>query len=108
MNPAKFPVVSFQFQSQRSKEDTFAFLQSLDANMPIPQVLEGGDGNGSLYQCILDDFKKKYLFTACDEHTDIRIYGRMTILLLERSAYRADWYVHWSVGSDPTVTSEKN
>lgn len=79
----------------------------IDSQAPIPQALEGGDGNGPLYLCILRQDKVDALKSFCQQNPGFHIYGTLHPMLLEDSLYRPDAYVRWQFGKDPTVSLTK-
>lgn len=99
-------VVEFQLQLKSSKFTAKELLQKIDSSAPIPQPLEGGDGNGPLYQCIVWEKKMDRLQQYCeDNHLDIKISSGGFAYFLEESLYRPDYYVQWQMGKSPTVSA---
>lgn len=118
-----FPVLRFQLQIQTyvngayvyiNRNSANEFIKRIDPNSPIPQPLEGGNGLGPLYECILDEAKKDQLLQACNQDTHTIMNSPLYLISgyyriqLEKSNYRPDYYVHWQFFSDTTVTSDKN
>lgn len=100
-------VVEFQIQVRQSGIQLSEILKTIDAKAPIPQALEGGDGNGPLYQCILCEDKKQAMEAFCEKNSSIAIYGSFHPFEMEESLYRPDRYVQWQWGSHPTVTQHE-
>lgn len=96
-----------RFQLQVSSGNALQFMRKIDKSVPIPQPLEGGDGNGCLYECILDSTKINDLVLACKKQSTIRVYTSLTELQLPKELYRPDYYVHWNFGKEPTVSAEQ-
>lgn len=92
--------VEFQIQLKQQKPTAREILQSIDPSVPIPQSLEGGNGNGVLYQCILDASKVSLL----DRNI---LYTDIYSIDLEKELYRPDYYVQWRFGKPPTVTEKQ-
>jgi hypothetical protein len=90
--------VEFQIQLKKQKPTARDILQSIDPSAPIPQSLEGGNGNGVLYQCILDASKVSLL----DKNI---MYTDIYSIDLDKDLYRPDYYVQWRFGKHPTVSS---
>ena len=102
-------VFSFQLQINMNYQSSAkTFIHSIDSNAPIPQPLEGGNGNGPLYQCILDAKKKDILIQMCEQSQANKIYTSLHPIQIEKSKYRPDYFVHWQFGKDTTVESQKN
>jgi hypothetical protein len=89
------------FQAQTTQpEKMLDALRKIDPKCPIPQALEGGDGNGGLWQCILDVSKN-----LSYDNPDFKIYSRMLYITeIDDALYRPDYFVQWRFGGDPTVS----
>ncbi len=105
-------VVNFQLQVQ-GDINAQKFLQSIDSNAPIPQPLEGGDGNGSLYECMLDIQYKDILLSECEKSNTVRVYGldkpftrSFEVMEVDKSVYRGDFYVQWDFGRKSSVVQK--
>ena len=84
--------------------DATNFLRSVDPNCPVPQALEGGNGRGPLYQCILDAEKKEKLLKAIERSSQLLIVGSFGRGEVDRGLYRPDCYAHWNFGADPSLS----
>jgi hypothetical protein len=95
------------FQAQTTQpEKMLDALRKIDPNCPIPQALEGGDGNGGLWQCILDIGKNKALLSYAT-HINPRFTVYDTFIHtteIEDTLYRPDYFVQWRFGDAPTVS----
>ena len=101
-------VVDFQLQIRDSSVKASDILHMIDNSAPIPQPLEGGDGNGPLYQVILRQEKVKEFQDYCEKDTSVVIYTSMHSFELPDEHYKGYFYVLWQFGGNPTVSSEKN
>ncbi len=100
---ARMKVVSFQLQLRSSKADATQLIHKIDPRAPIPEPLEGGDGKGPLYQCILDKGKEEDLMMYWKEGRDALVYTFLYTIEIEEDLYRPDNYVRWQFGKDTTV-----
>jgi hypothetical protein len=94
--------VQFQLQissDQKAKE----FLQRVDPRAPIPQAVEGGNGNGVLWQCILDSKKVDALVESLE--TNVRLYTQFYTIReeIDDSLYLPSNQVVWRLGKDPCI-----
>lgn len=96
----KTAYLQIQLQSV-SKEEFMSVLRSIDANAPAPQALEGGDGNGILYLCILDETHLREFIS----HPKIFCYTEPRPTVVDDALYRPDYYVKWRFGEAPTVSA---
>ncbi len=108
----KIRLVNFQLQIQ-GEASAKDFIQMIDSNAPIPQPLEGGDGNGSLYECMLDSNYRDILLDECNKTKTIRIYGldkpftrSFEIMEFNRDVYRGDYYVQWEFGRKSSIVQK--
>lgn len=95
------------FQAQTTQpEKMLEALRKIDPKCPIPQALEGGDGNGGLWQCILDISKNQALLSyVSDINARFTIYDTfIETTEVDDKLYRPDYYVQWRFGEDPTVS----
>lgn len=81
----------------------YNIIHSIDKQAPIPQSLEGGDGNGPLYLCVLDVEKIDELYKYCNENNHLIIYSTPHHFHLDETLYCSDYYVEWYFGSHPNV-----
>lgn len=102
----RMKVAEFQIQLQSGQQTAQEILQTFDPNAPIPQALEGGNGNGPLYQCVLNATDVNFLRKFCDENPDVIFYTEPHVFELADSLYRPDFYVHWQMGASPTVSED--
>ena len=100
-------VVEFQLQIQDSSITANDIVHLIDKSAPIPQALEGGDGNGPLYQCILREEKVKEFQEYCEKDTSVVIYTSMHSFELPDELYKGTYYVEWQFGANPTVSKTK-
>ena len=101
-------VVEFQVQIQDLSITANDIIQMIDNSAPFPQPLEGGNGNGPLYQCILCQDKLKEFQDYCEKDTSVVIYTSIHSFELPDELYKGHYYVRWQFGANPTVSSEKN
>ena len=113
-----FPIIHFQLQVASEfcdKIDPTQFLRSIDPRCPIVHPLEGGNGKGPLFECILDKTKRAELLEKTKDNTMIYINGRKFEEYqlgihdgeVHADDYRPDYYVRWNFGYDPSLTPEK-
>lgn len=113
-----FPVIYFQLQVAsefHDQVDPTKFLRDIDPRCPIVQALEGGNGKGPLYQCILDKTKRAEMLEKTKDNKMIYINGRKFEEYqlgihdgeVHVDDYRPDYYVHWNFGDDPSLSPEK-
>lgn len=100
-------VVEFQLQIQDSSITANDIVHLIDHDAPFTQPLEGGDGNGPLYQCILREEKVKEFQEYCEKDTSVVIYTPMRSFDLADELYQGNAYVKWQFGADPTVSKTK-
>lgn len=93
--------VYFQLQVS-SSEKLKKILQRVDLRAPIPQALEGGDGNGGLWQCILDENKVDAL-VECLQIESVLLYTPFQRLNIESDLYLPLNKVIWRFGKEPTI-----
>jgi hypothetical protein len=97
-------ILDFQLQLKTSNYTAKELIHQVDPSAPIPQAVEGGDMNGPLYQCLLREEKQDALLTLCEAQSQhVKLYSKSVVFDLEKSLYRPDWYVHWQLGTPPTV-----
>ena len=88
-------VVDFQLQMSGANLNARDFIQNIDQNAPIPHPLEGGDGNGCLFQCVLDVNKVEKLKAFCERNEHTRIYTNLREYDLEENLYSPNNRVEW-------------
>lgn len=99
-------VVSFHLQLKTTTYTARQVLHHVDPLAPIPQVLEGGDGNGPLYLCVLREKKVDALQAFCESNQkDLTISSEYRVFLLAKELYTSDSSVEWKMGTSPTVCS---
>ena len=94
-------VVYFQAQS-RDPIKIHSMLREIDPMCPTPQALEGGDGNGGLWQCMLALHKKDAL-----RYYDVTILGIFTTDV-EDNLYSPENFVKWVWGGLPILVKRKD
>ena len=97
----------FQIQVRGGHQSIREILQLIDNQAPIPEPLEGGDGNGPLYLCVLQKRKTQEFFRLCADNTIAVMYTSEDDFELEDSLYRSDYFVHWQLGASPSVSAKK-
>jgi hypothetical protein len=108
MKNLEMRVANFQLQtSDLHNLGPLKIIQLIDAHAPIPQPLEGGDGNGPLFECILRDDKVEALQKFCDENPSVRIYTSIEYYDMNDYYYRPNWHVQWQFGGQTTVTEKQ-
>lgn len=95
--------VHFQLQSsnpQKVKE----LLQKVDPRAPLPEALEGGDGKGGLWECILDANKVDMLVESLQENI-VYLYTEIYSIKKEvdPALYLPSNRVSWQFGGDPII-----
>lgn len=103
VSPTTFRMKCVHFQLQTSRAKVKEFLQRVDPRSPMPQPLEGGDGNGCLWECILDAKKVDTLIESLDDN--VRLYTQLHIMKMEvdPSLYLPSNQVSWQFGKDPII-----
>jgi hypothetical protein len=101
-------VYSFQLQLRTRHRSAAEILHEIDPQAPIPEALEGGDGHGPLYECILDVEKEEALVRFCSESGEGFVYTSLHKITLNDLLYQPEYYVQWRFGKDTTVSSSKN
>ena len=94
-------VVYFQAQS-RDPTKIHSMLREIDPMCPTPQALEGGDGNGGLWQCMLDVRKKDALISY-----NIMILSMFTTDVDDK-LYSPENLVKWVWGGPPILVKRKD
>ncbi len=96
--------VRFQLQISDGRLEARDVIHSVDARAPIPTALEGGDGKGPLWLCILDENKVDSLMESLVLNT-VRIYDRIVMIQeeIEDSLYKPTNLVQWRLGKDPEI-----
>lgn len=84
--------------------DATNFLRGIDPNCPVPQVLEGGNGRGPLYQCVFNVDKKEKLLKAVERSSQYVIVGSFGKGEIDGAFYRPDYYALWNFGADPSLS----
>jgi hypothetical protein len=96
-------VLYFQTQT-RNMDAMVSMMREIDPMCPTPEPLEGGDGNGVLFQCILDERKKDVLLAY--NNPDFKVYSRyLHTTEIDDKLYKPECYVKWRFGGDPTITT---
>ena len=95
-------VVEFQLQTLDTIHPR-EHLSKIDLNAPIPQLLEGGNFKGPLYQCILDAQYLDILKNYCASNTSITLYTEPCEYELEDTLYKSNTFVQWQFGKPPTT-----
>ena len=91
------------FQAQTWERDITPMLREIDLMCPKPQALEGGDGEGGLWQCMLDITKKDALFAY--NNPEFRMFSPFVhVTEIEDDLYNPEYFVQWRWGRDPTVS----
>lgn len=96
--------VHFQLQiSSGGADKARQFLHRVDPRAPVPQPLEGGDGNGGLWHCILDSTKVDSLVESLND--SVRLYTQLNKIKedIDSSFYLPTNQVVWQFGKDPTI-----
>ena len=96
-------VIEFQLQSLDSIHPREHLLK-LDANAPIPQLLEGGNFKGPLYQCILNAQYTDALKSYISSNISLILYTTPFEYELDALLYKSTAFVQWQVGKSPTVS----
>ena len=97
-------VVGFQLQTREGNLQSF---YKIDPSAPIAQPLEGGDGQGPVYQCVLALEKVDELKALCEKNPYIRIYTPFKEFELDNTLYRSDFNVEWRFLKNPVVLASK-
>lgn len=91
------------FQAQTWEHDITPMLREIDPSCPKPQALEGGDGNGCIWQCILDIAKKDALFAY--DNPEFRMYSPFVHTTeIDDELYRPEYFVQWRFGDAPSIS----
>ena len=85
------------FQAQTTECDITPMMREIDPNCPIPQSLEGGDGNGCLWECVIDERKKEAV-----ENRFPNVYLFTTEV--DDDLYRPEYFVQWRFGEPPSIS----
>ncbi len=96
-------VVEFQIQIYNSAIYAQQFIQMVDSEAPIPELLEGGDGKGPLYLCILDIRKLDTLQKYAKEGSGVRVYTNFSPFEIENTLYSPYNFVRWSLGKHAEI-----
>jgi hypothetical protein len=100
---------SFQIQIAPSEDPASKvnkFMKHVDSNSPIPEPLEGGDGNGCLYECVIESSKKELLLLQVKNFPEIKIYTSFYEITVDPKLYRSTSFVHWNFGKDTSIDLE--
>ena len=94
------------FQAQTQERDITPMIREIDPNCPIPQSLEGGDGNGGLWQCMIAFNKVEILYDLfAHKKPKFKLYSMIfDTTEVDDELYRPDCYVQWRFGEPPTVS----
>jgi hypothetical protein len=93
--------------SQLTELELINILHSIDKNTPIPQALEGGNGNGPLYLCVLDIEKMEELRKYCKENSHLILYTTYPSMFdLDETKYHSDYHVEWEFAKNPSVVKK--
>lgn len=99
-------VYNFQMQVRNTELSAQRIVQGIDARAPVPQALEGGNGKGPLYDCVLDVNKMDQLESFLKDTKAGVVYSALRRMELLEQYYRPDFYVNWQFGKDPIVSGE--
>lgn len=96
--------VTFQLQISVGGVKGKDVIHSIDKRAPCPCPLEGGDGLGVLWQCILDSNKVDLLIESMKGDT-VRLYSFVHKLEqeVEESLYNPENLVVWRMGKEPAI-----
>ena len=96
--------VSFQLQISVGGLKGKDVIHSVDPRAPCPCPLEGGDGNGFLWQCILDSNKVDLLIESFKDNT-VRLYSFVHKLEeeVDDNLYKPEHSVVWRMGKEPAI-----
>lgn len=100
---------SFQIQIAPSEDPynkVITFLKHVDSSSPLPQALEGGDGNGCLYECVIELSKKDSLLSYLKDYPDVKIYTSFYKITIDPELYKPTSFVHWNFGKDTSIELE--
>ena len=104
MKIVEMRVANFQLQSSDMNNfPPMRVINIVDPYAPVVQALEGGDGNGPLFECILRDDKVEALQAYCAENPAVRIYTPIQYFDIDDYKYRPNWFVQWQFGGQTTV-----
>ena len=98
---------SFQVQIQKSKHSAEDLIHEIDPRAPIPEPMEGGNGKGPLYECVIDAKLKEKVLPYCAGSGDAIVYTSFYEIEIDESLYRPDYYVKWQFGKDTIVSVDK-
>lgn len=100
-------VVEFQIQITDANVYAQQFIKMVDSEAPIPEPLEGGDGKGPLYMCILDIRKLDMLQKYAKEGSGVRVYTNFYPFEIEDSLYSSQNFVRWNFGKHVTIENKE-
>ena len=94
------------FQAQTQERDITPMLREIDPNCPIPQALEGGDGNGGLWQCMIAFNKVEILYDLfAHKKPKFKLYSMIfDTTEVDDELYKPEHFVRWRWAEPPTVS----
>lgn len=99
-------VLSFQIQLKTSLKSANEIVKEIDEDAPIPQALEGGDGQGPLFESMIDAAKELSMYSYFTKSKYAIIYTRPRLIEVDEGLYNPDSYVHWQFGKDSILTKK--
>lgn len=98
-------VVYFILQTHGQYEIN-SFLRQIDPQAPCAEPLEGGDGNGPLYLCMIDAQLQKIVEEVCGKIDHTHVYAKADAfrkINVDPKRYSPEYHVQWNLGADPSL-----
>ncbi len=98
-------VAELQIQLKTNEKTAAEIIHSIDPSAPYPQALEGGDGNGALYLCILKEDHFRMMKQFQEAHAQLfKIYSGPHFFDMDSTKYSPEWTCQWSMDGYATLT----
>jgi len=98
-------VAELQIQLKTSEKTAEELIHEIDPQAPLPSPLEGGNGQGPLYLCILNEDLLKFLEKFKKQHSEsFLVYSGPYMFDMEAKHYSPEWMCQWSMDGFATLT----
>ncbi len=98
-------VAELQIQLNQQERTAAEIIRAIDPSAPLPSPLEGGNGQGPVYLCILKEEHLKMYTQFCQKHaTSFKVYAGPFFFDMDAERYSAEWTCQWSMDGFATLT----
>ncbi len=101
-------VAELQIQLKAFDKRAEELIHAIDPSAPLPSPLEGGNGQGPVYLCILQEDHLKMYKQFCEKHSEsFIIYSGPFFFDMDAEKYSPEWMCHWSMDGFATLTKAR-